>query len=58
MYDTEGNKEYTFILDNLLDCWQPHQHVHLIEKKQELVIKKWKKTSTYWKLQDKIFKLF
>ena len=40
MYDTEGNKEYTFILYNLLDCWQPHQHVDLIEKKQELVIKK------------------
>ena len=40
MYDTEGNKEYTFILDNLLDCWQPYQHVDLIEKKQELVIKK------------------
>ena len=33
MCDIEGNKRIC-ILDNLFDCRQPHQHIHLNEKKQ------------------------
>ena len=32
MCDTEGNK-HICILDNLSDCQQPYQHIHLKEKK-------------------------
>ena len=31
--DTEGNR-HICILDNFFDCPQPHQHIHLKEKKQ------------------------
>ena len=34
MYDTEGNKIRLFIRDKLFNCWQPHQHIHLKEKKK------------------------
>ena len=37
MYDIEGNKDIC-IHDNLFNCWQPHQHIHLKEKKQVLTI--------------------
>ena len=57
MYDTEGNKD-VWIPDSLFNCQQPHQHIHLKEKEQVLIIKKWKETFTYWKFNDKIFKLF
>ena len=57
MYDTEGNKDIC-IWDNLFNCQQPHQHINLKEKKQILIIKKWKENFTYWKFKDKIFKLF
>ena len=33
MCNIEGNKRIC-ILDNLFDCRQPHQHIHLNEKKQ------------------------
>ena len=36
MYDTEENKHYIHIIDNLLNYRQPNQHIHLKEKKQEL----------------------
>ena len=59
MYDTEGKKDHICIHDNnLFNCLQPHQHIHLKEKKQVLIIKKWKETFTYWKLKDEIFKSF
>ena len=35
MSDTEGNK-CICILDNLFDCQQPHQYIHLKEKKKVL----------------------
>ena len=35
MYDTEENEHHIHIIDNLLNCRQPHQHIHLKEKKQE-----------------------
>ena len=62
MCDTEGNKRI-FILDNLPDCQQPHQHIHLKEEEQVswLQIQKlffWKETSTYWKSKDKILIIF
>ena len=57
MYDTEGNKD-VWIPDSLFNCQQPHQHIHLKEKEQVLIIKKWKETFTYWKFNNKIFKLF
>ena len=31
---------YIYICDNLLNCQQPPQHIHLKEKKQVLIIKK------------------
>ena len=40
MYDTEGNKDDICIHGNLLNCRQPHEHIHLKEKKQVLIIKK------------------
>ena len=44
MDDTEENKVpiyiYIYICDNLLNCQQPPQHIHLKEKKQVLIIKK------------------
>ena len=43
MYDTEGNKDDICIHGNSLNCRQPHEHIHLKEKKQVLIIKKWKK---------------
>ena len=36
MYDTEGNKDQISIHDNFFNCRQPHQHIHLKEKKQVL----------------------
>ena len=53
MYDTEENKDIC-MYDNLFNCRQYHQHVHLKEKKHVLIIKKWKETYTYWKFIDKI----
>ena len=53
-----GNVMIFIFFSNLFNCRQPHQHIHLKEKKQVLIIKKWKETSTYWKFKDKIFKLF
>ena len=32
MCDNEGNKR-NYIFDNLFDCRQPHQHIHLKGKK-------------------------
>ena len=40
MYDTDGNKDHICIRDNFLNCGKPHQHIHLKEKKQVLIIKK------------------
>ena len=57
MGHTEENKD-GFIQNNLFSCQQPQQHIHVKEKKQVLIIKKWKETFTYWKFNDKIFKLF
>ena len=39
MYDTAENKGHIYICDNLLNCQQPPQHIHLKEKKQVLIIK-------------------
>ena len=36
MYNTEVKKHQLCIRDNLLNCWQPHQLIHLKEKKQVL----------------------
>ena len=36
VHDTEGNKHRLCIRDNLLNRWQPHQHIHLKRKKQVL----------------------
>ena len=36
VHDTEGNKHRLCIRDNLLNRWQPHQHIHLKRKKQIL----------------------
>ena len=36
MYDAEVNKHRLCIRDNLLNCSQPHQHIHLKGKKQVL----------------------
>ena len=36
MYDTEENKYHTCTRDNLLNCRQPHQNIHLKENKQVL----------------------
>ena len=58
MYDTEGNKDDICIHGNLLNCRQPHEHIHLKEKKQVLIIKKWKETSTHCKFKGKVFNLF
>ena len=58
MYDTEETKGHIYICDNLLNCQQLPQNIHLKEKKQVLIIKKWKETPTYWKFKDKIFQLF
>ena len=58
VYDTEGNKDHISIRDKVFNYWKPHQNIHLVEKKQVLIIKKWKETSTYWKLKNKNFKLF
>ena len=41
MYDSEENKDVC-IHDNLFSCQQPHQHIHLMNKKQVLIIKKQK----------------
>ena len=32
MYDNEGSKHDIRIINNLLDCWKPYQHIHLKEK--------------------------
>ena len=32
MYDTKGNEHHIRILDNFLNCRQPHEHIHLKEK--------------------------
>ena len=45
MYDTEENKYHIHIIDNLLNYRQPHQHIHLKEKKQELYCKNSKLTA-------------
>ena len=42
MYDTEGNKRIC-ILDNLFDFQQPHQYIHLKERKRNHTIKIQKK---------------
>ena len=47
VYDTEGNKDHISIRDKVFNYWKPHQNIHLVEKKQVLIIKKWKETSTY-----------
>ena len=62
MYNTEGNKHRLCIRDNLLNCWQLHQHIHLKGKKQVLqcINSKyflWKETSAYWKFKDKILRI-
>ena len=36
MSDTEENKRIC-IIDNLLDCQQPHQHIHLKEEKKSII---------------------
>ena len=36
MYNTEGNKHFLCTRDNLLSCWEPHQHIDLKGKKQVL----------------------
>ena len=36
MYNTDGNIHRLCIRDNLLNCWQPHQHIYLKGKKQVL----------------------
>ena len=36
MYNTERKKHGLCIRDNLLNCRQPHQHIHLKGKKQVL----------------------
>ena len=51
----EDNKDHVCNSDNLFNYRQPHQHIHLNEKKQVLIFKKWKETFTYWKLKDTIF---
>ena len=33
MYDTAGNKHHTCIRDNLFNCRQTHQRIHLKGKK-------------------------
>ena len=35
MCDTEGNRRIC-VLDNLFDCQQPHQHIHLKEKNHSI----------------------
>ena len=57
MCHTEENKD-GFIQNNLFSCQQPQQHIHLKEKKQVLIIKKWKETFTYWKFNDKSLSCF
>ena len=36
MYDTKENKHHIHIIDDLLNYRQPHQHIYLEKKKQEL----------------------
>ena len=62
MCDTEGNKRIC-ILDDLPNCQQPHQHIHLKEKEKYpgTQIQKfffWKEVSIYRKCKDKIINLF
>ena len=64
MCDTAGNKHHICIRDNLFNCPQTQQHIHLKVKKNtysSVLIRKcflWKETSTYWKFKDNIFDLF
>ena len=63
MYNTEVNKHRLCIHNNFLNCWQPHQQIHLKWKKQVLECTNSKmllvkKTSIYWTFKDKIFELF
>ena len=58
MYGCQCMIQDICIHDNLFNCRQPHQHIHLKQKKQVLIIKKWKETFTYLKFNDKFFKLF
>ena len=41
MCETEENK-HNCILDNLFDCRQPHQNIHPKEKKQSILVYKFK----------------
>ena len=34
MYNAEGNEQHIRILSNLLEHQQPHQHLHLRERRQ------------------------
>ena len=63
MYDTKGNKQHLCVRDNLFNCRQPHHHIHLKEKEQVLQctnskILFVKRNFYFWKLKDKIIKLF
>lgn len=59
MYDTKGNEPHIYMLDNLIDYWQRHQHIQLMEKKQDLyftnlkILFFWQENSIHWKFKDK-----
>ena len=38
MHDTDGNKHHTCIHDNLFNCRQPHQCIHLKGKETSITV--------------------